>query len=911
MIGDGITKVAQPRLTGSATVGTTILLENASGQTLGAASVGSTGSYTVTPTSALSDGTYLLHVQAVDVAGNTSAASPAFSLTIDTTPPAAPSAPSLLPADDSGTLGDGITNVKQPHLIGSAEANATLNLLNASGTLIGTAIVSSGGSYSVIPTNPLADGTYILQAQAIDAADNASPLSPAITLTIDTTPPLAPSTPTLLPADDTGTLGDGITTVKQPHLIGTAEANATLKLVDTTGDVLGSTVVSATGAYSVVPTNPLATGDYVLHVTATDAAGNVSPASGSFTLTIQALTGPIPPSAPSLLASDDSGTKGDGITNVNLPHLIGTGTPGTSVELLTQSGTMLGLGSVAADGSWSIVPTTIFADGTYVLDAETIDSSAHASAPSPIFTLTIDTKAPSVPTTPSLLASDDSGTVGDGITNVNRPHLIGSADAGTTIQLLTSLGTVLGSAQANANGTYSVQPTLTLADGTYLVQVESIDVAGNMSALSGTFSLTIKATPLATPAPPTLSPLDDTGVTPNRTANRSPRLVGTAPVGVFVELLSSTGVVLATTIAAPGTGSYVLTPSTSFNPSVVGFSVRIRDVAGNISATSPSTNVTIADTPVGDFDGGGKSDQGTFQPSTAQWVIPYSSGTGTLTKTYGATNLFDIPVPGDYDGIGKNELAVYRPSTAQWIISGPNGTRTITFGAVNSDIPVAGDYDNTGHTEIAVFRPSTAQWFVLGPNGGHLLTTFGATNLFDIPVPGDYDGTGHTEPAVFRPSTAQWFVLGPSGSHLLAAFGATNLFDIPVAGDYDGTGHTEPAVYRPSTGQWFVLGPTGGHQIAGIGTTGLSLIPLEAPVYSLLKLGVVSTIHTASIRAGSLVSLSGNTTGSMNSTRQSQTVSPSAVPTSGTAFDLAIPSVLQEMKTSRTPSRLPQRWIED
>ena len=348
--------------------------------------------------------------------------------------------------------------------------------------------------------------------------------------------------------------------------------------------------------------------------------------------------------------------------------------------------------------------------------------------------------------------------------------------------------------------------------------------------------MSIKATPLTTPAAPTLSPLDDSGVTPNRTANRDPQLVGTAPMGDFVDLLSSTGTVLATTTAAAGSGSYLLSPSTALNPSVVGFSVRVRDVAGNVSPVSPATNVTIADTPAGDFDGDGKSDQATFQPSTAQWVIPYSSGTGTLTKTFGATNLFDIPVPGDYDGIGKDELAIYRPSTAQWIISGPSGTRTITFGAVNTDIPVPGDYDNTGHTEIAVFRPSTAQWFVLGPNGGHVLATFGATNLFDIPVPGDYDGTGHTEPAVFRPSTAQWFVLGPSGSHLLTTFGATNLTDIPVPGDYDGTGHTEPAVYRPATGQWFVLGPTGGKQIAGIGTTGLSRIPIEAPVMSLKKL---------------------------------------------------------------------------
>ena len=81
-----------------------------------------------------------------------------------------------------------------------------------------------------------------------------------------------------------------------------------------------------------------------------------------------------------------------------------------------------------------------------------------------------------------------------------------------------------------------------------------------------------------------------------------------------------------------------------------------------------------------------KSDLGTFRPSTAQWVDTYSSGTGTLTTTFGMTNLGDIPVPGDYDGLGKDELAVYRPSTAQWFISGPNGTGKSTIRASISDL---------------------------------------------------------------------------------------------------------------------------------------------------------------------------------------------------------------------------------
>jgi len=81
---------------------------------------------------------------------------------------------------------------------------------------------------------------------------------------------------------------------------------------------------------------------------------------------------------------------------------------------------------------------------------------------------------------------------------------------------------------------------------------------------------------------------------------------------------------------------------------------------------------------------------------------------------------------------------------------GPAGDRALgPFGASNLfDIPVPGDYDNLGHTELAVFRPSTAQWIVRGPAGDHVVGQFGATNLFDIPVPGDYDGVGHAQLAV-------------------------------------------------------------------------------------------------------------------------------------------------------------------
>jgi hypothetical protein len=248
--------------------------------------------------------------------------------------------------------------------------------------------------------------------------------------------------------------------------------------------------------------------------------------------------------------------------------------------------------------------------------------------------------------------------------------------------------------------------------------------------------------------------------------------------------------------------------------------------------------------PLDNFDGDGRTDQGVFRPSTATWfVLRSSAGFITPFPTFGATNLFDIPIVGDFDGVGHAEIGVFRPSTSQWIVLGASGSHVVgTFGAPNLvDIPVPGDYDGVGHTEMAVFRPSTSQWIVRGPSGDHVLGSFGAPNLFDIPVPGDYDGIGRTEMAVFRPSTAQWFVHGPSGGRLMGSFGAASLFDIPAPGDYDGVGHTEMAVFRLSTAQWFALGPAAGHSLVSLGgPNGLDL-PIESSVASLMKLGIVGS----------------------------------------------------------------------
>jgi large repetitive protein len=210
------------------------------------------------------------------------------------------------------------------------------------------------------------------------------------------------------------------------------------------------------------------------------------------------------PSAPTLAlaAASDSGVQGDHITNVVTPTLTGTGVAGDIVTILDGT-TPTGTATVAADGNWSTVSSTL-ADGAHNLTATQSGTSGNVSPASPVLALTIGSTLPAIPTL-VLDPASDSGVKGDDRTNIAKPVITGTAEGGTTVTL-TDAGTVLGTTMADTGGTWSITAGTPLNEGANSLTATSTDAAG--SSASGSLTVTLDTT-----APTVTDTLGTDGVT--------------------------------------------------------------------------------------------------------------------------------------------------------------------------------------------------------------------------------------------------------------------------------------------------------------------------------------------------------------------------------------------------------------
>ena len=532
----GTTNDSTPTLVGKAEPNSTISILQGT-TVLGTAIVDASGNWSFTPTTALVDGNYPFTATATDAAGNTSTPSTAVNLIVDTAAPATP----------TFTTTSGTTNDSTPTLVGKAEPNSTISILQGT-TVLGTAIVDASGNWSFTPTTALVDGNYPFTATATDAAGNTSTPSTAVNLIVDTA---APATPTF-------TTTSGTTNDSTPTLVGKAEPNSTISILQGT-TVLGTAIVDASGNWSFTPTTALVDGNYPFTATATDAAGNTSTPSTAVNLIVDTAA----PATPTF-------TTTSGTTNDSTPTLVGKAEPNSTISIL-QGTTVLGTAIVDASGNWSFTPTTALVDGNYPFTATATDAAGNTSTPSTAVNLIVDTAAPAIPTF----------TTTSGTTNDSTPTLVGKAEPNSTISILQGT-TVLGTAIVDASGNWSFTPTTALVDGNYPFTATATDATGNKSTPSTAVNLIVDTTAPATPTFTTTS---------GTTNDSTPTLTGTAEANSTVNILQGT-TPLGTT-AADATGNWSFTPPTPLIDATYALTATATDAAGNTSTPSIAVNLIV------------------------------------------------------------------------------------------------------------------------------------------------------------------------------------------------------------------------------------------------------------------------------------------------------------------------------
>jgi large repetitive protein len=400
--------------------------------------------------------------------------------------------------------------------------------------------------------------------------------------------PQAPAPDTTAPSVATNVAVDARGTA----LTGRGEAGASVTVRNGAGVVVGTGTVGADGAFSITLQPPQANGG-ALSVTLTDAAGNVS---GAATANAPDVT---PPASPSAVDVADDGRS-----------VTGQGEPGATVTVRDAAGTVLGTGTVGANGSFSITLQPPQLNGGVVSVTQTdaagnASGAATASAP--------DTTPPASPS--AVDVADDGRSV------------TGQGEPGATVTARDAAGTVLGTGTVGASGSFSIilQPPQ-LNGG--VVSVIQADAAGNASGAA-----TASAPDTTPPASPSAVDVADNG--------RS--VTGQGEAGATVTVRGADGTVLGAGVVTGGGAFEVALQSPMVNGQTV--IVTLTDGAGNpsgqVSAVAPdSTPPTAVSGVVVSADGAsvsGLGEPGATVTVTGPGGVVLGSGTVAASGAFTAT----------------------------------------------------------------------------------------------------------------------------------------------------------------------------------------------------------------------------------------------------------------------------------
>ena len=454
-----------PKVRGTADAGSTVKLYSG-GDCLGARVNGGPAATFASPglgVTVADNTTTTLRATATDAAGNASPCSDPVSYVEDSSPPAAPSITATAPSSPA--------NDNNPEVVGIAETGAKVKIYptsDCSGNPLASGTAAKFASPGITVHVP-ADATTQLRATATDAAGNASTCSDPVTYVEDSSPPAKPSITATAPSSPSNR--------NNPKVKGIAETGSTVTLY-AGANCLGARVNSGPAATFSSPGLGVTVADNTttnLRATATDAAGNVSPCSASYTYVEDSSA----PAAPSITATVPGSPAND-----NNPEVKGIAEAGSKVKIYPTSdcsGNPLASGTAAKFASPGIT-VHVPADATTQLRATATDAAGNASTCSDPVTYVEDS---SPPAKPSITATAPSSPAND-----NSPKVKGFAEAGSIVKLYAGAkcsGAVIDSGPAATFDSPGL--TATVADNTSTnLRATATDAAGNRSPCSAPYA---------------------------------------------------------------------------------------------------------------------------------------------------------------------------------------------------------------------------------------------------------------------------------------------------------------------------------------------------------------------------------------------------------------------------------------
>ncbi|MBA3157635.1 Ig-like domain repeat protein, partial [Salmonella enterica subsp. arizonae serovar 48:z4,z24:-] len=524
----------------------------------------------------VTEGAHVLTVEATDIAGNTVMRTLDF--TIDTTL----STPTieLDGPDDTGVQSDNLTNRPQPTFIlkhVDADAASVVVSVKHGGTTTTFAATNGAGGWRFTPASDWADGAYTLSVTVTDKAGNVSHSVP-LTVNVDTHVTID----SIVLVNDSGVIGDNLTNEVRPHFRVTVPGDVNVvRLSLNDGKTWVNATQSAAGDWEYIWPDDVTEGKHTLTVEATDIAGNKATQMLEFTIDTTLSTPTI-----RLDTVDDSGVPGDNITNEKMPGFTINGIDADASQVMvvvTHNGKSEELTLTQVSGRWHFTPDSDWTDGNYTLTVKVEDKAGNMSQSSPL-TVTVDTQT----VINSIVLVNDSGIVGDNMTNNVHPHFrVTVPEDVNVVRLSIDGGTTWGNAtQSAVKGIWNYNWPTDVGDGKYTLMVEAIDAAGNKA--TQTLEFIVDATLLVPTI--TLDTANDSGVPgDNITNEKTP--------GFTINGIDADAIRVAVQVTHNGTskeveltqsgGQWHFTPTSDWADGKYTLTVKVEDRAGNINQSMP------------------------------------------------------------------------------------------------------------------------------------------------------------------------------------------------------------------------------------------------------------------------------------------------------------------------------------